>query len=575
MSVVNGFIIVLMLLLLVYTFYRLFKKKSLLMLIPACAQIFSLAMAILSFINNVEALLIIQTAYVLLGILPSAAFLITDYVKMIKRVKSQGSYEGLVEKAATPVPVALCLPPEGINQLAKEKQIQEIVKELKGLPDELQKNFRKCLNHAHLLINKEDYTGSLYIYDTLSKAAGSYYMLFYNSAGICYRLEKYEEALEGYKKALELTSGNVSEQRDIYYNVGNTYFMLKKYEKAAKNFEKALEASPDNTQILENLAFTYVRMGEREKGIELLSATTSEEGNYRAHFISGKLLHEAGKYIEAEEELKKCIKLQPDGTEALDELGRVLMKQNKPDAALGVFEEILRLKPDDYTAWCSKANICSKLNCWSEAASSYKQAVKIKPDNYRSYYNMAVALGECGNSQAAVEAFSSAIKIDPDFVDAYNNLGITLSLMGRFEEALEVYEEGIRRNPKDFSLFFNMGMNLFETGKYMQAAAAYRNALDIKPEELEVYYYLGAALTELRHYNDAIEAYKSALKIKPADGELHYNLAAIYAMLGRYDIAGENLKQAIGLNGNIRNDAVQNKAFDGMRGRADFKELVC
>ena len=575
MSVVNGFIISLMVLLLVYTVYRLFKRRSLLMLIPACAQIFSLVIATLSFINNVEALQLVQVAYVLLGILPPAVFLIIDYIKMIKKVKSQGVFEGLVEKAAQPAPVDQCLPPEGINQLAKEKQISEIMKDLKSIPEEMQKNFRKCLNHTHLLIGEEDYTGAFFIYDTLSKTAGGSYMLYYNFAGICYRLKRYEEALEGYKKALELSDSAIAEQQqNTYYNMGNTYFMLGKYEKAARSFERALELNPGNPQAIENLAFTYVRMGDRDQGIELLSKTAVKDGNYRAHYISGKLLHEAGKYTEAQVELKKSIKLLPDSIEARDELGKVLVKQNKPDEALEVFEEILRLNPDDYTAWCSKASICIKLIRWNEAASSYKEAVRIKPDSYRNYYNMAAALEECGNRQAAVEAFNNAIRIQPDFIDAYNNLGITLSLLNRHEEALEVYEEGIRRNPQDFSLFFNMGMNLFETGKYMQAVAAYRNALDIKPEELEIYYYLGAALTELRHYNDAIEAYKCALKIKPSDGELHYNIAAIYAMLGRYDIAGENLKQAIELNDSVREDVLQNRAFDGMRGRSDFKEMV-
>lgn len=574
MSVVNGFIIVLMLLLLVYIFYRLFKKKDLLMLIPACAQIFSLVIALLSFINSVETPALIQAAYLLLGILPPASYLIFDYVKMIKKVKTQGTFEGLVEKRINPPPVPLCLPPEGINPLAREKQIPEIMKELKDLSDEMQKNFRKCLNHAYLLHVDEVDKGSYYTIDTLSKIAGSSYMLYYNSAGICYKLKMYESALERYKKAMELTGAVTSEQKDIYYNMGNTYYMLKKFEKASKSYEKVLEMDQGYSQAVENLAFTYVHMGEKQKGIELLSRTAVEEGFYRAHFISGKLLHEAGKYAEAEAELMKSIKLQPEGVEARDELGRVLIKMQKTEDALKIYEEILEMNPDDYTAWCSKANIFSRQTRWNEAAFSYKEALRIRPDSYRSYYNLAVSLQEGGKNKAAVDAFKNAIKLYPDFIDAYNNLGITLSLMGRHEEALRVYEEGIRRNPKDFSLYFNMGMNLFETGNYMEAAAAYRDALEIKPEEIEIYYYLGAALTEMRHYNDAIEAYKSALLVKPTDGELHYNIAAIYAMLGRYDIAGENLKQAIEMNEGVRNDARYNRAFDGMRGRNDFKEMI-
>ena len=74
MSVVNGFMIVLMILLLTYTFYRLVRKKSLLMLIPACCQVFSLAIAIPGFIDNVEALPVVEASNLLLGSIIACVF---------------------------------------------------------------------------------------------------------------------------------------------------------------------------------------------------------------------------------------------------------------------------------------------------------------------------------------------------------------------------------------------------------------------------------------------------------------------------------------------------------------------
>jgi tetratricopeptide (TPR) repeat protein len=574
MSVVNGFMIVLMILLLTYTFYRLVRKKSLLMTIPACCQVFSLAIAVPGFIDNVEAHPVIQASNLILGILLPAVFFLVDYRSMINKIKSKGIYNGLVEASVQPEPDTRCLPAEGINHPARERQTGEIMKDLENLPEEIRKNIRKSLNHTHSLIKENKPADAYYIYDTLANVTGTSHMLYYNLADICYRLGKYDEAAEACKKALELADKAAYKVQDLYYNLGNALFMLQKYEKAAKNYEKVLEIDPSNIPACENLAFTYVHMGEKDKGIKLLDHLKTGEGSYRAYFISGKLLNEAARYQEAEEELKNCIKLEPAGIEARDELGKALLRQNKYEAALEIFEEIIKLNPDEYTAWCSRANLCSRLKRWEDTVSSYNEAIRLKPDNCKNYYNLAAALEECGSGDLAIEAYKNAIKVNPDFTEAYNNLGIALSIAGRQQEAQDVYEEGIKLNPQDFSLFFNMGMNLFETGRYMEAVAAYRNALDINPGELEIYYCLGAALTELRRYNDAIEAYKSALSIKPSDGELHYNIAAIYAMLGRYDIAGENLKQAIALKEDVRTDAMKNRAFDGMRGRNDFKEMV-
>lgn len=574
MTVINGFVVVLMLVLLIYSFYRFIKKKSILMIIPISAQIFSFVIAGLCFLYNVETLQLLEACFIAMGVLPPVVFLIVDYRRMVKNIKSCGIFKGFVDRPEKIIQTERCLPPQGINEHAGEKQIQEILNDIKSLPEDIKRNIKKCLTHANILIAEANLEESFYIYETLSKVIGSSFMLYYNTAGLMLKMEKYEGSIELYRKALELSPDDKISRRDIYYNMGNAYYMLGKYENAARSYEKAIDLNKGYQKALENLAFTYVRIGEKDKGIELLSRTAVDGANYRSHLISGRLLYEAGNYEESERELKKCVKIKPYSAEAMRELGKALLKQGKNEAALSAFEKTLAVEPDNYSAVINKANIYGKTGIWDKAASSYREAIRIKPDSFIAYYNLAISLQECGSNEEAIEAFKLAIRINPDFIDAYNNLGIALSIAERHEEALEVYEEGIRRNSNEFSLFFNMGMNLFDAGKYAQAAAAYRDALEIKPDELEIYYYLGAALTELRRYNDAIDAYKSALKIKPEDGELHYGLAAIYAMLGRYDIAGDNLKCAIELKSEVRLDAMRNKAFDGMRGRSDFKEMI-
>ncbi len=574
MTVVNGFIIILMLVLLLYTAYRMIRRRSLLMLIPVCIQIFPIPLALLSFINNVEAEPYVEAVYIAFGILLPAFFIIYDYRSMTCRIKTTGAFEGLVERAPAAADTVSSLPSEGINPPAGDIQVSEVMRDLKKLPEDLQKNFRKCISHANALKADKDPESAYYIYDTLSKAANTSYMLFYNLAGICYSLGRYDEALEAYRKAQELVGTDESGRSDIFYNMGNAYYMLGKYENAVKSYEKAIDAGSHSNYIMENLAFAYIRTGDSEKGVETLKKIASTENDYRASFILGKLMNEAGRLEEAEKALRDAVKSEPDSVEARDELGRVLVRQRKPEAALQVFEEILNVNPGHFQAWSSKAGVCVKLERWKEAVSAYKEAIRLRPDSYQCYYNLAMALEESCNHDAAIDAYKTAVRLNPDFTDAYNNLGIALSSLGRREEALETYSEAIRRKPEEFSLYFNMGMCFFEEGKYTQAAAAYRNALDLKPDELEIYYYLGAALTELRNYNDAIEAYKSALEIKPSDGELYYHLAAIYAMLGRYEIAGENLRQAVGFNESVREDIKLNHAFDGMRGRNEFKKLI-
>jgi len=573
MTIVNGFITLLMIILLAYSTYRAIKRKSVLMLIPVCMQFFASVISVMSFINDVEVLLQIEAIYMIFGMIPPSVLLVHDYRKMVEDFKARGVYEGLVRSVPRDKPFS-SFPAEGINDIRKRRQLADIIADLEFMPEDIRANFRKCIVEAHTMMNRGDAQGAVRVYKTLAKAAGRSYALYYNCGCLCYEQGMYEEALSAFQRSLRLFGGPDEERSSIYYNLGNTSFMLGKYGKASDFYEKALEISPGDAEILENLSYTYVKMGQAEKGTEVMKRIPADGSLYRPHYVWGRLYAEAGKLEEAEDELKKAARIRPDSIEPRDELVRVLMKQNKNDEAIAVLDEILMLDPRNHTALYKKANALARKGLWAEAAAACKEAVDIRPDFHRAWYAMALALDESGDRKSAIDAYIKTIELCPDFAEAYNNLGIALSLEGRREEALEVYEEGIGMAPGDYRLYFNMGICLMDEKRYMEAAAAFRNALDINPDELEIYYYLGAVLTEMRYFNDAIDAYSKALKIKPADGELQYNLAAVYAMLGRYDIAMENLRAAVEADSSLIVDLKVNSAFDGMRGKSEFRKLV-
>ena len=126
MTIVNGFITLLILLLLAYSLYRSIKRKSLLMLIPVCMQVFAAMISIMSFAGDVEALLEVEAVYILFGIVPPSALLIYDYRKMIGGFKAKGGFEGLVK--GVPGKGLSSFPPEGINSIKKESSCLKSLK---------------------------------------------------------------------------------------------------------------------------------------------------------------------------------------------------------------------------------------------------------------------------------------------------------------------------------------------------------------------------------------------------------------------------------------------------------------
>jgi tetratricopeptide (TPR) repeat protein len=258
---------------------------------------------------------------------------------------------------------------------------------------------------------------------------------------------------------------------------------------------------------------------------------------------------------------------------------KMTKKAKEQGAIKGIVEPLEKLpyakgKSRDYIYYYNHGMALYRSGKKEAAIKHFKRAIKLEPENYRSYYNMAVALEETGRLHEAEIAFKKVIDIKPDFVEAYNNLGILFATNKKYNDALVVYNEGLKKNPREYSLCFNIGITLSEMGRYLHAVDAYRSALEIKPQELGVYYHLGAALMQLRRYEDAIEVYKKALKIKPANSEMFYSLATVYSLLRKHDIAIDNLKKAVELDEQLKKEAKLDRAFDAVRMRLEFKQVV-
>ena len=77
------------------------------------------------------------------------------------------------------------------------------------------------------------------------------------------KLEKYQEAIENFNKAIELDPNSVA----FYFARGDVYEILKKYEEAINDYDEAIELDPDNSYCYCNRGIAYEKMGEYQEAI--------------------------------------------------------------------------------------------------------------------------------------------------------------------------------------------------------------------------------------------------------------------------------------------------------------------
>jgi len=116
-----------------------------------------------------------------------------------------------------------------------------------------------------------------------------------------------------------------------------------------------------------------------------------------------------GKYKDAEQALRKAIKIDPNLTDAHVELGIVY-------AALG----------DHY-----------------HAIQEYKAALALKPTDAIAYYNLAKSHHARGNIAGAIQAYQAAITFNPKLVNAYWNLALVYHRLYKRNKAIENFAHAV------------------------------------------------------------------------------------------------------------------------------------
>lgn len=360
-----------------------------------------------------------------------------------------------------------------------------------------------------------------------------------------------------------------------YYNMGNTLFKLGRYEEAIDSYKKSLEINPALEDSNENISRALIAMGRKDEALEYYRKVVSNnEKNYNVHFIIGRLLGELKRYDEAISELKESIKLNSGNVDSYAELGRIYSEAGKDSDAVDAFKKLVKKKPDDQDSQIYLAKAYDRCGKTKEALDSYKKAYSINNENAECSFGYAVILDKAGMKDEAVKVLKKLTSEREEYIDAYNMLGRILACQGRHMEALNVYTTGLNKNPEAYNLYINMGDTLFEMERNDEAIEAYKSALEIENGAFEACCRIGDVLSKMNKFEEATREYSKALEIKPHDGNIFYKLALVYSLHGKKELAVENLKKAIDFDKSLKREAKSDTAFDGMRDYSEFKKLV-
>lgn len=335
MSVLVGFIILVMLLFLFYMSHRLYQRRELPFLIVLCLQIFALTLSIFSFFNNVsiQNSNIIQTCYIFLGIIaPCLLILYENKSYLIEEARKHGVYRGI------------------IRRLLKSDEKEECM--------ESKENYYQLLNYYKIQIRRNP----------------SNYKL-HDSIGTCYyNLGQKDDALKAYRKAVQLNP----ESFRSWYNIAVILDEIGRSEDAVKSLKKVIELKEDFIDAYNNLAIIYSTTGRYNEAIQTYAdGLEKNPGEYSLFFNMGITLSDMGKFEEAVEVFHKAMDIKTNDYELYFHFGAALTQLGKYDEALKAYKCGIEFKPEDSEILYNIATIYSMLGNYEIAIENLRKAIEL------------------------------------------------------------------------------------------------------------------------------------------------------------------------------------------------------
>jgi tetratricopeptide (TPR) repeat protein len=242
------------------------------------------------------------------------------------------------------------------------------------------------------------------------------------------------------------------------------------------------------------------------------------------------------------------VKKSPNKARPNLNLGIILSKLGKTDAALTYLKKALLINPNDSVAHNNLGVVLAKKGQLKEAINHFRMALKTNNRYAEAQFNLGAALAQQGKTDEAVDRFYQALRLNPDYADPHNNLGGIFAQQGQNEKAIVHYSAALRLNPQLVQAHNNLGIALMQEGKFADAINHFRKALQIQPDFELAENNLKRALAIQQELEAEISGLQELLQDTPDNVELNFQLGNLYFRKGDRHQAIQQYKKALRLN---------------------------
>lgn len=245
---------------------------------------------------------------------------------------------------------------------------------------------------------------------------------------------------------------------------------------------------------------------------------------------------DAGRFENAERELKKLIVQIPQKLEIKLQLAKVYNSMSKPDEALKILGEYLSHKPDDANALEYKGIAFALKKDSSEAERFLQEAIRLNAKQTTARFELAKLYASIGRDAEALKQIEEITAADPKNAKPYYLLAQIEASRGNKANALEIYRKIAESNKNEPLAYYRMGLLYIEQQDIPQAEKTVANMKQLFPKSGETARLQGILDLKKKNYSEALASLMNSVKIQP-NIEGYYYLGMTQYSMGQLESA--------------------------------------
>ncbi len=203
-------------------------------------------------------------------------------------------------------------------------------------------------------------------------------------------------------------------------NILNLY-REKKYNSFIKSGLKILKKHPKNYQLIYLIGLSYVNLEKYAEAEKYFDKLLYFKKKPEIFFIQANIHKQLKKYDSAISYFEEAIKLNPNFSEAYNNLGNTKKRVGKIDEAISCFEKAIQLKENNIEAYFNLANIYKENKNFYELIKIYEKILSFNQKDIKTLYNLGSAYLFLGDISKGKYYFEKIIKINKKHVPSYRN----------------------------------------------------------------------------------------------------------------------------------------------------------